>query len=134
MAVGLSAANVANKLLAVLGQTGTTFTAENMKVQIHTADPGSAGTTAVSTGNATKQTLTFGTAPSGGSMSITASPTAWSITLSGSTTENITHISLWGATSGNFLWSIALASPKTVGNGDSLQLTSLTLALTPIAA
>ena len=136
MAVGLSAANVANKLLAVLGQTGTTFTAENMKVQIHTADPGSIGTTAVSTGNATKQTLTFGTSgnPSGGSMSITASPTAWSITLSGSTTENITHISLWGATTGNFLWSIALASPKTVNNGDSLQLTSLTLALTPIAA
>lgn len=130
MAVGLSAANVANKLLAVLGQTGTTFTAENMKVQIHTADPGSAGTTAVSAGNATKQTLTFGTAPSGGSMSITASPTAWSMTA----TETITHISLWGATSGNFLWSIALSSSKSVVSGDSLQLTSLTLALTPIAA
>ena len=128
MTVGLSATNTANKLLETLGRTGTTFTAGTMKVAIHTADPGASGTTAASS-NTTKQSLTF-SAASAGSMSLTSSPTAWSMTA----TETITHISLWDSAGTTFLWSVALTTSKSVVSGDSLQLTSLTLALTPIAA
>jgi len=128
MTVGLSAANTANKLLETLGRTGTTFTAGTMKVAIHTADPAASGTTAASS-NTTKQSLTFAAA-SAGSMALSSSPTAWSMTA----TETITHISLWDSAGTTFLWSIALSSSKSVTSGDSLQLTSLTLALTPIAA
>jgi hypothetical protein len=51
------------------------------------------------------------------------------------TTETITHISLWDASSaGNFLDSVALSASKPVTNGDTLTLTTLTLGFTPIAA
>jgi len=121
---------VANKLLETLGRTGTTFTAGTMKVAIHTADPGASGTTAASS-NTTKQSLTFAAASAGsGSMSLSSSPTAWSMTA----TETISHISLWDSAGTTFLWSVALTASKSVVSGDSLQLTSLTLALTPIAA
>jgi hypothetical protein len=50
-------------------------------------------------------------------------------------TETISHISLHDAsTAGSFLWSVALTASKSVINGDTLSLTSLTLAFTPIAA
>jgi len=49
-------------------------------------------------------------------------------------TETISHISLWDSAGTTFLWSVALTASKSVVSGDSLQLTSLTLALTPIAA
>ena len=129
MTVGLSAVNTADKLLNTIGRTGTTFTAGSLYVKLHTADPGSAGTTAASAVT-TRYACTF-SASSAGSMALTSMGGTWSMTA----TETISHISLWNAsTAGDFLWSVALTASKSVVSGDTLSLTSLTLAFTPIAA
>lgn len=129
MATGLNTANLANKWLDMMG--GTAFTAPaTVYVKLHTADPGSAGTTAASA-NTTRAAVTW-SAASGGSkaMSGTLSWASWA-----AGTETISHISIWdNSTAGNFLWSGALSASKTVNNGDTLNITSLTLALTPLAA
>ena len=54
----------------------------------------------------------------------------------GTNAEVVTHISVWDntTTAGNFLFSAALSSSKTVNTGDTLNLTALSYALTPIAA
>lgn len=129
MTVGLSAANLANKFLDTITRTGTAPTAGTVYVKLHTGDPGSAGTSNAS-GVTTRSSATFGSAASGGTATMTNTP-SWSMTA----TETISHISLWDAsTSGNFLWSGALTASKSVSNGDTLNLSSLTLAFTPIAA
>jgi len=47
-----------------------------------------------------------------------------------STTETVTHWSLWDAsTGGNNLWSGALASSAALTAGDTFQITSLTITL-----
>jgi hypothetical protein len=128
MTAGLSAANLANKWLDMLA--GTAFTAPAaFYVQLHTADPGSAGTNAVS-GVTTRQVVSW-SAAAGGSKSQSGSPTAWSMT----GTETITHVSFWSASSsGTFLGSAALAVSRSVINGDTLTLTTLSFAFSPIAA
>ena len=129
MTVGLSAANTANKLLETIGRTGTTFTAGSLYVKLHTADPGASGATAASAVT-TRYACTF-SAASAGSMSLSSMGGTWSMTA----TETISHISLWDAsTAGNFMWSVALTASKSVISGDTLSLTSLTLAFSPIAA
>lgn len=128
MTVGLSTTNTANKLLATL-TGGTAFSNSATWVELHTADPGSAGTTAVSAVT-TRQQATFAT-PSAGAVALLSSPTAWSMT----STETISHIAVWSAsTSGNFLWSAALSVSKSVANGDTLTLTTCGLSLAPLAA
>lgn len=129
MAVGLSAANLANRWLDML--SGTAFTAPaNTFVKLHTADPGAAGATAASA-NTTRPQLTWAAA-SAGSKAISASA-SWASWAAG--TETLTHISVWDAsTAGNFLFSVALTTAKTVTNGDTFTLTALSFALTPIAA
>jgi hypothetical protein len=110
---------------------GTAFTAPtNTYVKLHTADPGSAGTTAASAETTRKQ-ITWSAAASGSkSMSGTLSWTSWA-----AGTETISHISIWdNSTAGNVLWTGALSSNKTVNNGDTLNITSLTAALTPLMA
>jgi len=132
MTVGLSADNTANKLLNTIGRTGTTFTAGVLYVKLHTGDPGSAGT-ANASAVTTRYAVTFSAAgtATAGSMALTSMGGTWSMT----GTETISHISLHdAATAGNFLWSVALTASKSVINGDTLSLTSLTLAFTPIAA
>jgi hypothetical protein len=133
MAVGLSAANLANPWLDVLRLQG--ITAKSIvAVKLHTGDPGSAGTTAAS-GNTTRSTITFAAAASGAIASNNVP--SWSSWPVGQNGEVITHISLWdNATAGNFLLSIALTASKTMGTGDTLNLTSggTTVTLTPIAA
>jgi len=129
MTVGLSAVNTADKLLNTIGRTGTTFTAGSLYVKLHTADPGATGATAASAVT-TRYACTF-SASSAGSMALTSMGGTWSMT----STETISHISLWDAsTAGNFMWSVALTASKSVVSGDTLSLTSLTLAFTPIAA
>ena len=134
MAVGLSAVNTANKLLNTIGSTGTTFTAGSLYVALHTdatadAGPGSLGT-ANPSAVTTRYKCTFGAAGSG-SMALASMSGTWSMTA----TENIKYITLWDAsTAGTFLWSVQLTTPKSVVSGDTLSLTSLTLAFTPIAA
>ena len=129
MTVGLSAVNTADKLLNTIGRSGTTFTAGSLYVKLHTGDPGATAATAASAVT-TRYAVTF-SASSAGSMALTSMGGTWSMTA----TETISHISLWdAATSGNFLWSVALTASKSVVSGDTLSLTSLTLAFTPIAA
>ena len=129
MTTGLHPTGLANKWLDMLG--GTAFTAPtNTYVKLHTADPGSAATTAPSAETTRKQ-ITWSAASAGSkSMSGTLSWSSWA-----AGTETITHISIWdNATAGNVLWTGQLSSSKTVNNGDTLNITSLTAALTPLMA
>ncbi len=132
MTAGLSAANLANAWLNTMrgNSNGVTFTAPaSLFVQCHTGDPGSAGTANVSTGIATRTALAQNAA-SAGSQAITAT-----ISFSATGSDTITHISVWSASSaGTFYYSAALSASKTVANGDTLQLTALTFAITPVAA
>ena len=131
MTVGLSAVNTADKLLNTIGRTGTTFTAGSLYVKLHT-DAGEPGSTGANNASAvtTRYACTF-SASSAGSMALTSMGGTWSMTA----TETIKYITLWDAsTAGNFLWSVQLTTPKSVVSGDTLSLTSLTLAFSPIAA
>lgn len=130
MAAGLSAANLANQWLNVL--RGTTFTgAAGAFAQLHTGDPGASGTTNVSS-TTTRPAVTWN-APSGGSMTLSNTP-SWA-SWAGTNGEVVTHVSEWGASSaGTFYFSAALTASKTLNTGDTLNLTTLTVALTPIAA
>lgn len=130
MAVGLAATTLANKWLDMLA--GTAFTAPAASaIKLHTGDPGSAGTANASSVT-TRPTVTWSAASAGSkAMSNTPSWASWA----GTNGEVVTHISGWDATSaGNFLFSAALTASKTVNTGDTLNLTSLTFAFTPIAA
>lgn len=131
MAVGLSAVNTANAWLNTLrGTSAATFTAvTTMFLQCHTADPGASGTTAVSTGIAVRVAMNMNAA-SAGSASLNAT-----VSFSATGSDTITHISAWGASSaGTFYYSAALTASKAVTNGDTLNITTLTFALTPLAA
>jgi hypothetical protein len=131
MAVGVSGANLAHKVLDGITRTGSFPTAGTLYVKLHTGDPGSAGASN-SSANTTRGALTFGSAASGGVATATAFPT-WATWASGS--ETLTHISLWDASSGgNCLWTVALAASKAITNGDSFTLSSVTLTISPIAA
>lgn len=102
-------------------------------VQLHTADPGAAGTTAISGGDATRKSATMAAA-SGGSKAMTGSAGPW--TEDGTpASETITHISLWTAsTAGTFNASAALAASQAWASTNTLTLTGLTISVAPIAA
>jgi hypothetical protein len=131
MAVGLHTANLANKWLDMLA--GTAFTAPaTTAVKLHTnvGDPGAAGTSNASA-NTTRNAITWSAAASGSkAMSGTLSWSAWA---SGS--ETLAYITVWDSTTaGNFLFSAALTTAKAITNGDTFTLSSLTFALSPLAA
>lgn len=128
MTAGLSAANLANKWLDMLGASAFTAPAA-FWVALHTGDPGASGT-ANASAVTTRQQVTW-SAASAGSKSQSASPTAWSMTA----TETIAYVSFWDAsTAGNFLGSAAVTTSRSVVNGDTITLNTLTIAFTPIAA
>jgi len=131
MAVGLSAVNLAHAWLNVL--RGTTFTgAAGAFAQLHTSagDPGSAGTSNVSSVT-TRSSITWA-APSAGSMALSNTP-SWA-SWAGTNGEVVRYVSSWSASSaGTFYFSAQLAADKTINTGDTLNLTTLTVALTPIA-
>lgn len=133
MAVGLHTVNLANAWLNTLrgGAAGVTFTAPAvMAVKLHTADPGSAATTAASA-NTTRVAITFAAA-SGASMASSNTP-SWASWASGS--ETLSHISVWDSTTAGIVYyTAALTTPKAVTNGDTFNLTSVTFALTPVMA
>lgn len=116
MALGLSA-TIANGFLQWLFNATATGTAPaNIWIQLHTADPGAAGTTAVA-GNATRKDLTaaMGTAASGAITNTSA--ITWT-TGEVDTSEDYTHWSLFDAsTAGTFLCSGTMtANAVTVGD------------------
>jgi hypothetical protein len=131
MTAGLSAVNLANAWLNTMRNTSAaSFTAPtDLFVQCHTADPGASGTTAVSTGIATRTVADWAAASAGG-MALTAT-----VSFAVTGTDTITHVAVFSASSGGtFYFSAALAASKNVSNGDTFNLTALTWALTPIAA
>lgn len=126
MTVGAAAAT-ANSWLNVF--RATTYTGVSVFLQLHTGDPGAAGTANQSTVT-TRQSVTFAAA-SAGSMALSSMGGTYSMTA----TETISHVSLWTASSaGTFLASGALSASKSVVNGDTLSISTLTLSFTPIAA
>lgn len=129
MTVGLHTTNLANKILDHL-RGGTAWTQPaGLYVKLHTGDPGSAGTSNAGAVT-TRSQATFAAAASG-AIALTGTSPSWSMT----TTETISHISVWDASSaGNFQWSAALSASKSVANGDTLTLTSCGLSLSPLAA
>jgi hypothetical protein len=120
---------LANKILDHL-RGGTAWTQPaGLYVKLHIGDPGSAAASNAAAVT-TRSQATFAAAASG-AIALTGTNPSWSMT----TTETISHVSVWDAsTSGNFLWSAALSASKAVVNGDTLTLTSLGFSLTPLAA
>jgi hypothetical protein len=99
--------------------------------KIHTADPGSAGTTAAAAGDTSRKQSTMASA-SAGSKAQTGTAPVWT---NGGTGETVSHGSIWTAsTAGSFKASYALSSPQAWVSTNTLTLTALTIAITPIAA
>lgn len=120
MAAGLSAAN-ANLAAAAAVGTNAAY------AQLHTADPGSAGTTAVSSVT-TREAVTWGSA-SGGVVSANGTLPSWT-SWAGTNGEVITYISLWSLSSaGAFGLSAALGASVTMNTGDSLTLTAISVTI-----
>lgn len=134
MTVGF-ASSTANSWLGVLGNgasAGTTYTAlAGNYGQLHTADPGAAGTTSISVGSTTRVAVGLAAA-SAGARALTGTAPVWT---NGGTSETISHISLWSAsTAGTFVLSGALTASKAWASTDTLTLSSLSISITPIAA
>lgn len=100
-------------------------------VQLHTADPGAAGTTAVSVGSATRNSVTLSASSAGSALALSAD----SVWTNGGTSETLTHISVWTAsTSGTLLFTVALTASRAWVSTDTFTLKTLGAALTPQAA
>jgi hypothetical protein len=124
MTTGVTAA-VAN------GWLDGTFASATCWPKLHTADPGAAGATAAAVGDATRK-ATVMAAAAGGSKAMTATAGPWT---NGGTSETLSHISLWTAsTAGTFNGSGALTAPQAWVSTNTFTLTSLSIAITPIAA
>ena len=122
MSDGLSTANADAAL--------TTIVSNWDYIQLHTGDPGSAGTANVSSVT-TREAVTW-ESPSAGSVSASDEPewTSWA----GTNGEVVTDTSGWSqATSGTFEGSMPLSASVTMYTGDSLELTSITISV-PTAA
>ncbi|MFF2383762.1 hypothetical protein [Streptomyces sp. NPDC058108] len=101
-------------------------------VQLHTGDPGAAGTSNVSVGSATRNSCTFAASSSGSALALTGAPSAWT---NGGTSETLTHVSVWTAsTSGTFLFSVALTASRAWASADSFTLSTLGASLGAQAA
>ena len=118
MATGISQAAANAAMDAVLVPATTYY------VQLHTADPGAAGTTAVAT-ESTRKAVTFAAAASGSKAS--SADAAWTGVPA---TENFTFFTIWDAlTAGNFKWS-GTVSNGSVTAGDDFTLPSADITLT----
>lgn len=128
MTVGISTANVANNVLNWLRGVAPPAVS-GLYVKLHVGDPGAAGTANASVVTTRRQATM--NAAAGGSMTLSAASGSWAMTAS----ETVNYISVWdNATAGNFLFSAQINTPRNVVNGDTLTLTTLTLANSPLAA
>jgi hypothetical protein len=124
MAVGLAAA-------LVNGWLDAAFATATCWVRLHTADPGAAGATAGAAGDTTRKQATMAAA-SAGSKAMTGTAGPWT---NGGTSETLSHISLWTASAaGTFQASGALGSAQPWASTNTFTLTSLSIAITPLAA
>jgi hypothetical protein len=101
-------------------------------VQLHTGDPGAAGTANISVGSTTRNSGVLSSSSSGSALSLGTPPSAWT---NGGTSETLTHISVWTAsTAGTFLYSIALTASKAWASADQFTLATLGVSLAVQAA
>jgi hypothetical protein len=125
LATGL-APGEANKILDAIAR-GVNYTAPiAFWIQLHTNDPGAAGTANVA-GNGTRKQVTFGTAAASGAISNTAvvSWTAGEV----DTTESYAFWSAWTASSGGtFTCSGTATGTVTVGDQAQLPIGAVDLA------
>ena len=130
MALGLSPAT-ANAFLDALGNAANYTADAAFWIQLHTADPGAAGTTAVA-GNATRKQVSFGAAASGLISNDTA--ITWT-TGEVDTSEDYTHWSGWSAsTSGTFRASgTVTANAVTVGDEFTIPIGDLDISFNTAA-
>jgi len=121
MATGVASASAASSLDTILG------TSANRYVQLHTGDPGAAGTANIA-GNTTRAVTQFAAA-SGGSKSTNADATWTSV----SNTETYTFFSIWSAaSSGTFYFSgTVTGGAVTAGNDFKFASGNLTCNITP---
>lgn len=130
MTIGVSSANIATLFLNLLRATNATAPVATY-VKLHTGDPGAAGANNAAAGSTTRNVVTFNS-PSGNAIALTASPSQWT---NGGSSETLTHVSVWDASSaGNFLWSAALSSSQAWVSTNTFTLTSLGVSISPIAA
>lgn len=126
MAEGLSTGLVSN-LLNTLRSAGSAYGPVATYVKLHTANPGPAGATAAAAGSTTRVVATFAASSAGSALALTGTNPSWT---NGGTSETITDISVWDAsTAGNFLFSVALTTSRAWVSGDSFSLNSLGLSL-----
>src|SRR5690349_14792960 len=135
MTAGLAPSLVSGWLntLRTTGNGGAAYSAVvGTFIQLHTGDPGAAGTSNVSVGSATRNSFVFSSSSSGSALSLGTAPSAWT---NGGTSETLTHISVWTASSaGTFLFSVALTTPKAWASGDQYNQNTLTASLGAQAA
>ena len=135
MTAGLAPSLVSGWLntLRTTGNGGAAYSAvAGTYVQLHTGDPGAAGTANISVGSTTRNSCVLSSSTSGSSLSLATPPSAYT---NGGTSETLTHISVWTASSaGTFLFSVALTVSKAWASGDQFNLATLTAALTPQSA
>lgn len=124
MAVGLAPATAAALLDAVANQTNYTAPTA-LWVQLHTADPGAAGTTAVAAETDRQNATSAFAAASGGTCTTDAALTWTSVAGS----EDYTHYTVWSAsTVGTFYWSGEItANPVTTGDTFTLPIGAIDL-------
>lgn len=124
MARGLAAA-------IVNGWLDGTFATATCWIKLHTADPGASGATAAAAGDTTRKQATMAAA-SAGAKAMTGTAGPWT---NGGTSETLSDITLWTAsTAGTFNGSAALTANQAWANTNTFTLTSLSIAITPIAA
>jgi len=122
MALGLSP-TTANAFLDALGNAANYTADAAVWIQLHTADPGVAGTTSIAT-ETTRKSASFGAA-SGGSMANDVALTWTSIAGS----QDATHFSAWSAsTAGTFRFSGTItANAYTAGDTYTVAIGALTV-------
>jgi hypothetical protein len=119
--------------LRTTGNGGAAYSAvAGTYLQLHTGDPGAAGTSNVSVGSTTRNSFAFGSSSSGSALALNTAPSAWT---NGGTSETLTHVSVWTAsTAGTFLFSVALTASKAWASGDQYNQNTLTASIGTQAA
>ena len=134
MTAGLAPALVSGWLntLRTTGNGGAAYSAvAGTFVQLHTGDPGAAGTSNISAGSTARNSFVFSSSSSGSALSLGTPPSAWT---NGGTSETLTHISVWTASSaGSLEFTAALTAQKAWASGDQFTLNTLGVSLTPQA-
>jgi hypothetical protein len=126
MAVGLASGEAA-KILDAVGNATNYVAPTAFWLQLHTAEPGAAGTTAIA-GNATRKQVSFGAA-SGGAIANDVAVTWTSGEVD--TSEDYTHWSAWTASSaGTFLASgVVTANAVVIGDTFTIPIGDVDLTL-----